>query len=248
MAYTFGARERILADGDSITSDFFGYGSWFAPFITTANTTYYKPVAAMVTTLATATTRTATATTSAANATQDSRPTVVYAALAGTTMAARLANVPSVIAALASNPPTSWWLEVGVNDLVAGVAVPAFKADAISYWALILASFPTCKLVGVSIFLDGEQHPDPLATTIGAYNLAIQQAVEGAGGTYVDTYTPAQAYEAINNVPPPGIAGGLLAGYALALTREGVHPLTSTGIPIMSNALTAVTTFVNIPA
>lgn len=132
-------------------------------------------------------------------------------------------------------------LAVGVND--AGATAPAtFRASYDATLAAIQSGWPSAQIVCVGILLYREQWAsspppahfsgNPLDSQVEDLNVEIEASAAAHGCTYVDTRTPAAAYEEGHNLPEPGAISGVL-------TVDGLHP-NATGQRLMSDAAFAV--------
>lgn len=130
-------------------------------------------------------------------------------------------------------------LEAGINDLDQNTPVNTFGTNLDTYFAAVKAGLPGVKLAALSLFSYGEHYPSPFDSKMKSYNAQLLGACARNGVTYIDVYTPAQAYEAVNNIPAPGADTGVLCGDAVF----GVHPNNARGIPLIcATAASRITT------
>lgn len=115
-------------------------------------------------------------------------------------------------------------LQIGVNDVRFSTTDPNFSTSYNSIVDKSIAAQPTLKILGVSIFLNGEDIPNASDTDIANKNAIVAATMARVGGTYADVRTPLVTWEGVNN---PGHAA---TGF---LTNDGFHP-NATGNSLVS--------------
>jgi lysophospholipase L1-like esterase len=131
-------------------------------------------------------------------------------------------------------------VQVGINDIGAGIGTRAFRTSYDSFLGKVAAGSPRAAIVCLSVVAWGEQWTSgpPIAwnngvasydTIIPVYNNEIEGSCVAHGGTYVDVYGPMLTAESMQNTPAPGLVQGVL-------TQDHVHP-TAAGQLVMSNAV-----------
>lgn len=108
-------------------------------------------------------------------------------------------------------------IEVGRNDVVAGVTDLEFTQRFNGIVDKARAAQPNLKIACVNIFLNGEDIPNSYDTDINAKNAIMAATMARVGGTYMDVRSKVVAWEIANNVTHA--TSGLLTAPA-----DGVHP------------------------
>ena len=144
-------------------------------------------------------------------------PTYFDAGVAGNTIAMLQARVASDV--LARVPlPTDVFINCGINDLIAVTTPAAMEAAAIALLNTLSAGgIPAARVTWFGIWCYGEEYPDATwGVSVDLRNTALQAACVNRGANFLDVRPTQQAYEAIHNIPPPGVVSGIT-------TVDGIH-------------------------
>lgn len=150
--------------------------------------------------------------------------TVINAGVGGNTYQDLLNRVQTDVIA---HSPDVVIVECGLNDLEQQVPIDVFVNNIGKLIDQLRAGLPNVKLMFLSMMCFGEVFPDPNNTVVQQYVDAQRFVCVGRNVPFVDERTPQQAYEAIHNIPPPGVNSGLL-------TSDGGHPNSTAGTPLWS--------------